>query len=631
MKKRISIIGIILCITFSCSTVFGLNLEEPVFNKNFIRLDSSNTVQIELDLNGVTYGHELLWRANTTGTNYEESAVTYSDGIAYIGSCKTHGDGHDKLFAVNTSNGEILWSVLTGPGYVGPVIDGDVVYLGTSSHGYDPTNEYVYAFNRFTGEELWNRKIYGGIAESIQYDEDKIYFCSSTIYALNKIDGSINWTYPIDSYCVSKPLLKDGAVYFASSGGRLYKINTSDGNKIWSIVLSHGPWDNSITSDSNGRIFLGIFRDDTINCYNEDDGSLIWSYTLHSGSLSFNAYNNGVVFISDTAGYVYAFNSLTGELIWETKIGYKTDISSPSLSNGLLFIGTRDGSEGAFYVLDEITGEILWRYGIGANVTAPPSIADGIMFCGADDWYMYAFDFGIGNGDWLNHRYDKYNTAHSPEGLQIWQYVEANCTTDKCTTICTVTNQYDHEVSNITLKLDEDYKLFWYDSQGTLLKPYSNYYEIPYLSSSESVTLFIIEDPDFENNPPNPPTITGPTSGKIREPYVYFFTVSDPDVEDGLWELEIDFGDGKITVKSCDTGECVPWDNGETVEVDYVWRNTGTYEITSRVMDVYGEWSDWSDPLVVSMPKNKPYLFSWFHNFLEQHPRLFLLLRQFLE
>jgi outer membrane protein assembly factor BamB len=77
--------------------------------------------------------HELLWKANTTGTNYEESAVTYTDGIAYIGSCSTHGAGHDKIFAVDTDTGEILWSNDTGPGYVGPVIDGDVVYIGSST------------------------------------------------------------------------------------------------------------------------------------------------------------------------------------------------------------------------------------------------------------------------------------------------------------------------------------------------------------------------------------------------------------------------------------------------------------------------------------------------------------------
>ena len=59
------------------------------------------------------------------------------------------------LFAVDTNSGEILWSKYTGPGYVGPVIDEDVIYIGTSAHGWDPGNQYMYAINRHTGDEIW--------------------------------------------------------------------------------------------------------------------------------------------------------------------------------------------------------------------------------------------------------------------------------------------------------------------------------------------------------------------------------------------------------------------------------------------------------------------------------------------
>ena len=108
------------------------------------------------------------------------------NGIAYISSCSTHGDGHDRLFAVNTADGKIIWSTFIGPGYVGPVIDNDRIYVGTSSNGYDPTNEYIYCINRLDWEILCERNIYGGIPESIQYDEQNIYFTSNLIYALDK-------------------------------------------------------------------------------------------------------------------------------------------------------------------------------------------------------------------------------------------------------------------------------------------------------------------------------------------------------------------------------------------------------------------------------------------------------------
>ena len=130
---------------------------EIIFNYN-----NPNQVLVDLNINGMSYGQKLLWTANTTGTNYEESAVVYFDEMVYIGSCSTHGDGHDKLFAVETKNGNIIWSVAVGPGYVGPVIDDDRVYIGTSSHGYDPYNEYVYCcwITYYASSRFWSIGIF---------------------------------------------------------------------------------------------------------------------------------------------------------------------------------------------------------------------------------------------------------------------------------------------------------------------------------------------------------------------------------------------------------------------------------------------------------------------------------------
>ena len=99
--------GLLTC-TGQPQTVLCMNekLSQPVFV-------FSHDTTIFLHKNGTAYGHVLLWKANTTGTNYEESAVVYLDGIAYIGSCSTHGDGHDKLFAVDTTDGSILWSKIS--------------------------------------------------------------------------------------------------------------------------------------------------------------------------------------------------------------------------------------------------------------------------------------------------------------------------------------------------------------------------------------------------------------------------------------------------------------------------------------------------------------------------------------
>jgi len=634
MKKKIVTIFIIMLFltitTLPLSGAINIRLLKNNWGVNVLFNSDPENVTLELDINGTVYGHELLWKANTTGTNYEESAVAYTDGIAYIGSCSTHGQGHDKLFAVNTTNGEIIWSIYTGPGYAGPVIDDDVLYFGTCSHGQNPDNEYMYSFDRFTGEEIWNVSIYGGISESVQYDEQKLYFCSNyggeKVYALNKVDGSIDWTYDTGLYnCANKPMLKDNAFYAAyfentARGnnevvGELFKLKVSDGSLIWNISLSSGPWDNSITADGEGRIFLAINWDKSMNAYNETDGSLLWTYTLHHYSLSFNAYHNGVVFIADDIGYVYAIDSTDGSLIWENKIGDCIDISSPTIGGGLIFIGTHDSSKGAFFALNESTGEVLWKYNVGSSVTAPPSIADGMMLCGTDGWYMYAFDFGIGSGDWNLHRYDSYNTAYSPNGLTSWQNIEAKCTTNDNMTTCIVTNYYDHDAENIILKLD--FNAYWYDSLGNLLKSDSDYYIIDNLSSSSSMKFIILKNPSV-NLPPDAPSIDGPKKGNKGVSYNFTFNSFDPDGDYVYYYIK--WGDGCIE----------NWDGPHPSGVDFViahsYPSKKTFTIEAKAKDTSNAESNWTY-FDVKIPRTRTSSNLWFQWFLEHFPILRYIFR----
>jgi uncharacterized protein YcfL len=316
------------------------------------------------------------------------------------------------------------------------------------------------------------------------------------------------------------------------------------------------------------------------------------------------------VYIADTYGFVYAFNSTDGTLIWENKIGGCIDISSPTLSGGLIFVGTRDGSEGAFFALNQSTGEILWKYKIGASITAPPSIADGMMMCGTDGWYMYAFDFGIGSGDWILHRYDSYNTAYSPNGLTTWQNIEAKCTTNNSITTCVLTNSYDNDVKNITLNID--FNAYWYDNSGNLLKANSSFFEIDNLLSESSITLLFSEDP-FGNVPPEKPVIEGPSHGKAGRTYKYSFVTTDHEGDDIYYY--VDWGD------NTSSGWIGPYSSGEEITRSNKWTEKGTYIIRCKAKDTYDAESLWGE-LEVTIPRNKAINnFQW-TRFLDRFPIL---------
>jgi hypothetical protein len=144
-----------------------------------------------------------------------------------------------------------------------------------------------------------------------------------------------------------------------------------------------------------------------------------------------------------------------------------------------------------------------------------------------------------------------------------------------------------------------------------------------------AVNANIISINSNENTPPNSPVINGPLSGKIKEAYTYDVTVSDPDEDDHLILIEINFSDGKTACGGCDGRG--PWHSGDVVEFEHSWKREGTYGITGRVKDEHGEWSEWSDPLPVTMPYsyNKPIL-PFLELLFQRFPYTFPILRQLL-
>jgi len=140
------------------------------------------------------------------------------------------------------------------------------------------------------------------------------------------------------------------------------------------------------------------------------------------------------------------------------------------------------------------------------------------------------------------------------------------------------------------------------------------YYQLN-LFGDPVISLHISHPPDKPAKP------SGPTSGKSGQNYAYSTNTADPDGDQILYLF--DWGDGS-------TNDWLgPYESGEVCETLHRWDQKGTYLIKVKARDKYGIESPWSDPLSLSIPKNKainPLLF----RFLENHPRLFPILRYIL-
>jgi hypothetical protein len=95
-----------------------------------------------------------------------------------------------------------------------------------------------------------------------------------------------------------------------------------------------------------------------------------------------------------------------------------------------------------------------------------------------------------------------------------------------------------------------------------------------------------------DNHPPNPPTFTGPASGKVGEWYNYTFNGTDPDNDNVSYY--IDWGDSS-------SGWVGPFASGTEVTFKHAWNRTDQYTIIAKVKDCFDQESNWSKPFTVSI------------------------------
>jgi outer membrane protein assembly factor BamB len=124
----------------------------------------------------------------------------------------------DKLYALSTAKGEILWSAPYG-GASTPLVTEDTVYTSSSK------GEFV-ALNRKNAELLWKKStrkgvfidplLYGDLVVSGESQGKLVFF--------NKKDGEIVGSFEPGRGVFSKPALFKDRLYFISGEGNIYGV-----------------------------------------------------------------------------------------------------------------------------------------------------------------------------------------------------------------------------------------------------------------------------------------------------------------------------------------------------------------------------------------------------------------------
>lgn len=230
--------------------------------------------------------------------------------------------------------------------------------------------------------------------------------------------GGIRWRAATTGPVRSTPAIVDGTVYVGSGDGAVYALDLETGETVWRAEVA-GPVDASPAVA--GGLVLAADRAGTFFALDRETGEQRWRVEsgplvpMPWGGESGDLYTASPAVVGSTAvfgggdGSVYAIDVDSGEVLWTHATDGRVR-ASPAIVDGVVYTG---GTDGSMYALALEDGRRLWRfdtrgrtldsseYGYDRRtITSSPTVSGGIVYFGSRDGALYAVDAATGRFRW---------------------------------------------------------------------------------------------------------------------------------------------------------------------------------------------------------------------------------------
>src|SRR4030042_576149 len=302
----------------------------------------------------------------------------------------------------NAATGKnIIWKIqLSKPGNNSPVIWKDRLYVA----GADAQGRMVYCIDRNNGNIIWQKEVKdipgspttipkatedaGLSAPSMTTDGTRVYviYANGDVAAFTMIGNFVwgrNLGRPDNHYGYGpSPTVWNNKVFIqfdSNKGGRLIALNSQSGETVWdtrrNVKIS---WASPILAEINGKIQLVLSADPLVAGYDPESGSELWSIECIMGEVgSSPAFWDGLVYAANEYARLVAIKpGPSPSIVWEND-EYLPEVSSPVVSDGLLFLAT---TYGVLVCYDAKTGTKYWEHEFNNGFYSSPVIADGKVF-----------------------------------------------------------------------------------------------------------------------------------------------------------------------------------------------------------------------------------------------------------
>lgn len=204
------------------------------------------------------------WSVAFQGLHLFGPPAISSSGLIYCGADDSVSLTGGKILAINSSNGQKRWELITTHRSFSPPAIGkdENVYLGGGS-------DRVLCIAGATGKTKWDLRVPATVSSSPAVGLDEAIYVNASnlddrLIAIDGSTGAQKWesrmgstnTRPYGLISSSPTLAADGTVYLGSLDGHLYAFDGSDGRVKWRYQTGN-PVGTSPSIGSDGTVYIG--------------------------------------------------------------------------------------------------------------------------------------------------------------------------------------------------------------------------------------------------------------------------------------------------------------------------------------------------------------------------------------
>lgn len=294
-------------------------------------------------------------------------------GMALIKNDLIYTTTKGEVKKVDARTGKNRWSYQTnGKIYSTPTVCNKVVWVSS-------TDKNLYGLRLKNGKPLFSLPNERSVVASPVCDNNLVIVpgTDGKCKAWNRKSGQEVWQFDeIENFTLTRPLVKDGIVFFGSWGNEFYALNTKTGNLKWKWYNGQN---NRMFSPAqvvpiitHNKVFLAS-PDRYMTVLDEETGAVIWRHNDLENRVreSIGVSEDGnTVYAKTMDGDILAIDATVNErkIKWISSgedMGYELAPTPVVEKNGVVYAPT---DKGLIYAYSATDGSFLWKYRIATGL-----------------------------------------------------------------------------------------------------------------------------------------------------------------------------------------------------------------------------------------------------------------------